>query len=68
LIRIGAALILTGYALIFWYQGFWVLSDQLSPLNVIGWAVNVATLAPGLGLIWLGNWLKARHDIQCPNV
>jgi hypothetical protein len=42
--------IVASYAAVFWFEGWWKLSELLSPFNVINWAVTVATLAPGVAL------------------
>ena len=49
-----AVLILLGYASIWWFEGFGKLQEILNPLNV--WAVIavILTLAPGFGLLKLG--------------
>jgi hypothetical protein len=33
-----------------WFEGWWKLTELLSPFNVINWAVTVAILAPGIAL------------------
>jgi hypothetical protein len=42
--------IVASYAAVVWFEGWWKLSELLSPFNVINWAVTVATLAPGIAL------------------
>ncbi len=42
--------IVASYAAVVWSEGWWKLTELLSPFNVINWAVTVATLAPGIAL------------------
>ena len=55
-----AVLILLGYASIWWFEGFGKLQEILNPLNV--WAVIavILTLAPGFGLLKLGEHIRDR--------
>jgi hypothetical protein len=62
LLGVGATLIVVGYAIILSEDGFDGLAARLSPLNVIGWVGDILTLAPGLGLLWLGRKLRDRSE------
>lgn len=47
-------IILLGYGMIAYKEGFPALAEILSPLNIIGYAAVVITLAPGLILMHFG--------------
>ena len=52
--------IIASYGLIFWFQGFWKLTEYLSLSNIIIWMVTVLTLLPGLLLLgWSDRRRKA---------
>lgn len=51
------AVIVIGYASIWWLQGFWALADIMSPFNVANWSVVLLTVAPGLLMLW---WAEKR--------
>lgn len=52
---LAALFIAANYALIWWFQGFWKLTEIVSPFNVINWLVTLVTVAPGLLLLaWAG--------------
>jgi hypothetical protein len=56
-----AALILLGYVSIWWFEGFSKLQQVLNPFNVWNVIAVVLTLAPGFGLIKLGERIRERH-------
>ena len=50
---LALAFIVFNYGAIWYFQGFWALTEILSPFNIINWIVTVATLLPGiLLLVW----------------
>ena len=63
---IAVILILAGYGLVWYADGFAKLAELLSPLNVVNWAVVVLALLPGAALRHLGKRLEikqAQHEI-----
>jgi hypothetical protein len=60
-LAIAGLVIIAGYIGVAINQGFGALLEMLSPYNVIGWATVVATLAPGLGLLWLRERLARKQ-------
>ena len=58
---VAAALILVGYASIWWFEGFGKLQEIVSPFNVWNVIAVVLTLAPGFGLLKLGEYLRERR-------
>ena len=63
----AVVVMLIGYAATWMFQGFSKFMDVLpGPHNVIGLAVTLLTLVPGIGLVLLGNRIEARRD-RTPN-
>lgn len=62
ILGLAMAMILFGYAVIWWTEGFSRLTDILSPFNVWNVIAVVITLAPGFGLIKLADWLEQRNN------
>ena len=60
-LALAVALILFGYAGIWWTEGFYALADILSPFNFWNIIAVVIAVAPGLGLIKLAGWLERRN-------
>ena len=59
----GAAAVIAALILYGWYQnGFGWVQDTLSPFNVWNWLATVIVLAPGMGLIMLGEKLRAKAE------
>lgn len=57
---LGCLYIIANYGLILWLEGFWKLTEFLSPSNVIAWLMTVLTLLPGLVLLcWSDRRRKA---------
>ena len=57
------ALILISYIWIWYSEGFAALADILSPFNLLNWVAVLIALAPGLGLLWLGERLKRKGEV-----
>jgi uncharacterized BrkB/YihY/UPF0761 family membrane protein len=55
----AALFIVTGYVLIAVNEGFGKLQEILSPFNIWTYGAVIVTLAPGIALIWLSDWLAA---------
>jgi hypothetical protein len=56
-----AGLLITGsLGMIWWNEGFSRLQEILNPFNVVNTAVTFITLAPGFGLLFLADKLKAK--------
>ena len=60
-IWVAAALIIFGYASIWWFEGFSKLQEILSPFNIWNYIAVVITVAPGFGLLKLGEWMRDRR-------
>jgi len=59
---LAVALILLSYASIWWFEGFGRLQEILSPFNVWNLIAVVLTLAPGFGLLKLGERIRDRRQ------
>lgn len=57
LLAVGALLIVAGCAVEFSRQGWAGLRDLLSPFEIGNVLAVVLTLAPGLALVWIGDFL-----------
>jgi hypothetical protein len=60
-VALAMILILASYAMIVWHDGWWRLTEILSPYNIWNFAAVVITLSPGLGLLWLADWIEKRN-------
>jgi hypothetical protein len=49
-LTLAGAVILFGYASIWYFSGFTKLMEIISPFNLINWIAVVVTLAPGIAL------------------
>ena len=58
---LAGALILLGYASTWWFQGFGALQEVLSPLNIRNVIAVLLILAPGFGLLKLGEHMRQRQ-------
>jgi hypothetical protein len=58
---IAGALILLGYASIWWFDGLDKLLEILNPFNVWTFIAVILTLAPGVFLLNLGEHLRERR-------
>jgi hypothetical protein len=59
---LAGALVLLGYASIWWFEGFGELQEAVSPFNVWNVIAVLVTIAPGLGLLKLGEYLRDRRS------
>lgn len=57
---IAGLVIVAGYAMILWQQGFWALAEILSPWNIINYVTVMLTLAPGVVLLMVADRMKAK--------
>ena len=57
---IAGLVIVLGYAMILWQQGFWALAEILSPWNIMNYVTVMLTLAPGVVLLMVADRLKAK--------
>jgi len=55
---LASALILLGYGLVWWFQGIDALQEAASPSNIWNVLAVVLTLAPGFGLLKLGEYVR----------
>ena len=60
----AATLILLGYASIWWFEGFGKLQEVLNPFNVWNVIAVILTLAPGFGLLKLGERIRDRQPTR----
>jgi hypothetical protein len=60
-IGLAGAIVLFGYAMIWYMRGFGALQEVLSPFNLINYISVLLTFAPGFGLLVLGDWLERRR-------
>jgi len=60
---LGIAFILVGIISTWWFEGFGAVQEILSPFNVVSYLVIVATLAPGIFLIWVSGKLEEKSKI-----
>jgi len=58
---VAGAVILLGYASIWWFEGFSKLQEIVSPFNIWNVIAVILTLAPGLILLRLGERLRERR-------
>lgn len=59
-IALGSALILFGYACVWWFEGFFALQAILSPWNIWNPLAVFLILSPGIGARLLAEKLDAR--------
>jgi len=64
ILLIGAGILVLGsYATIIIRDGWSTFFEIASPFNLLNWLAVLVTLAPGMGLIYLGARLQGRsHD------
>lgn len=63
-LAVGLLIVFVGYAGIGMREGFWALHAYLNPLNISNLVAVGLLVAPGISLVWLGNWLIARRHRQ----
>jgi hypothetical protein len=56
----GAAFVIVGIVLTWYYGGFSKVQEIMDPFNVSQYIMTVVVLAPGFALIQLGEWLQRR--------
>jgi hypothetical protein len=57
---LAGIVVVASLGMIWWKEGFSRLQEILSPFNVVNWVVTMITLAPGYGLLFLADKLKAK--------
>jgi hypothetical protein len=55
---LAGALILLSYASIFYFEGWGKLQEIANPFNLVNFIAVIITLAPGYGLIMIGEKLS----------
>lgn len=69
LVFIGAVLFAGAIIVSTWrVEGFWYVTEMLSPFNLSWYIPFLATLLPGVGLIWVGRKIKRAGDASAPNL
>jgi hypothetical protein len=48
------------YVAILWFEGWWKLTEILSPFNIVNWLVTAVTLSPGFALLILSERISAK--------
>ena len=59
---VAAAFIALSYLLILYFEGWYRLTEIMSPFNVVNWLSVIATLAPGYGLVKWGEKIERRRQ------
>ncbi len=62
LVAIGILAIIIGHGLVWWNEGFWAMTEMLSPRNFANMLAVLAMLAPGFGVLWLADRLAKRKQ------
>lgn len=57
---VAGLVIVLGYGMVLWQQGFWALAEMLSPWNIINYVVVMLTLAPGVAILMVADRMKAK--------
>lgn len=57
---VAGLVIVLGYGMVLWQQGFWALAEMLSPWNIINYVVVMVTLAPGVAILMVADRMKAK--------
>lgn len=57
-LAVAIVVIVASLLMIWWNDGFFAVTEILSPFNVLNWIVTAATLAPGIALLWLAEKIR----------
>ncbi len=60
-LTLAGTLIFLSYALILYQEGFWRLTEIISPHNFINYIAVIVTLAPGIGLIMWADKIEQKR-------
>ena len=59
LLYLGIGVILLGLCSVLYFQGFWKLIEIMNPYNIINFIAMIATILPGILMLWWADKLDA---------
>lgn len=62
-LTLACLVMLLGYGMVWYKDGFSALQGMLSPFNVVNYVAVAVTLSPGLGLLALAEWIAKRRRL-----